>query len=134
RSWYDRALTVPCAFPSTTTWELRSLPGLSSTGLNATLGSSPQACACIACARPISPPSAVTTELLDMFCALNGATATPRRTSQRQIPATSALLPASDVVPATRSAPRTAAPYVGEPAVSPPSRGPSPRFHDGESS
>ena len=42
-----------------------------------------------------------------MFCALNGATATPRRRSHRQIPATSALLPASDVVPATSSAPRT---------------------------
>ncbi len=61
---------------------MRSLPGLSSTGLNATLGASPQASACIACARPISPPSGVTTELFDMFCALNGATATPRRASQ----------------------------------------------------
>ena len=37
--------------------ELRSLPGLSSTGLIATLGSSPHAPACIAWARPISPPS-----------------------------------------------------------------------------
>src|SRR4051794_75421 len=42
-----------------------------------------------------------------MFCALNGATATPRRASHRQRPATSALLPASDVVPATSSAPRS---------------------------
>jgi hypothetical protein len=98
------------ARPSTTTCELRSLPGLSSTGLNATLGSSPQACACIACARPISPPSPVTTELFDMFCALNGATATPRRASHRHTPATSALLPASDVVPATSNAPRSPTP------------------------
>ena len=106
----DIALTVPCAFPSTTTCDDRSLPGLSSTGLNATLGASPHACACIACARPISPPSTVTTELLLMFCALNGATATPRRASHRQIPATSALLPASEVVPATSTAPRSISP------------------------
>ncbi len=46
-----------------------------------------------------------------MFCALNGATATPWRASHRQIPATSALLPASEVVPATNNAPRTAAAY-----------------------
>ena len=54
-----------------------------------------------------------------MFCALNGATATPRRRSHRQIPATSALLPASEVVPATSSAPRTAAPYVEFPFPAP---------------
>ena len=30
--------------------------------------------ACNACARPISPPSAVTAALLDMFCGLNGRT------------------------------------------------------------
>ena len=112
RSRYDSALTVPCARPSTTTCDDRSLPGLSSTGLNATLGASPHACACIACARPISPPSVVTTELLLMFCALNGATDTPSRTSQRQMPATSALFPASEVVPATSSAPRSAVPSV----------------------
>ena len=106
RSRYDSALTVPCARPSTTTCDDRSLPGLSSTGLNATLGASPHACACMAWARPISPPSAVTTELLLMFCALNGATDTPWRASHRQMPATSALLPASEVVPATSSAPR----------------------------
>src|SRR5579885_722434 len=68
----------------------------------------PHAAACIAWARPISPPSGVTTELLDMFCALNGATDTPRRASHRQIPATSTLLPESEVVPATSSAPRMA--------------------------
>ncbi|GAB4349559.1 MAG: hypothetical protein Kow0073_03240 [Immundisolibacter sp.] len=34
-----------------------------------------------------------------MFCGLNGATRTPRRCSQRHSPVTSALLPASEVVP-----------------------------------
>src|SRR6185312_4142591 len=59
------------------------------------------------CARPISAPSGVTIELLLMFCALNGATETPWRTSQRQMPAVTTDLPASDVVPATSSAPLT---------------------------
>lgn len=40
-----------------------------------------------------------------MFWALNGATFTPRRTSQRQMPAVTTLLPASDAVPATSSPP-----------------------------
>ena len=35
--------------------------------------------ACSACARPISPPSAVTAALLLMFCGLNGRTRRPRR-------------------------------------------------------
>ncbi|GAA2683538.1 hypothetical protein GCM10010412_069360 [Nonomuraea recticatena] len=70
-------------------------------------GSSPAACACIACARPISAPSAVTKELSDMFCALYGATRTPCLASQRQMPAVTTLFPASDVVPATSSAPFT---------------------------
>ena len=47
-------------------------------------------------------PSAQTTELFDMFCALNGATEIPRRASARQIPVTSSDLPASEDVPATR--------------------------------
>ncbi|CFE89098.1 Uncharacterised protein [Mycobacterium tuberculosis] len=42
-----------------------------------------------------------TIELLDMFCALNGATRTPRRANARHSPAVTALLPASLVVPAT---------------------------------
>src|SRR6266568_3076121 len=91
--------------PRTTSCERRSLPGLSSTGLNRTLGSSPHARACSACARPISPPSSATTELFDMFCALNGATLMPRLASIRQIPATTTLFPASEVVPATSRAP-----------------------------
>jgi hypothetical protein len=99
------ASTVRTASPSSTTWLEWSLPGLSSTGLNRTSGARPQAAACIAWARPSSPPrpaaSIATAELLDMFCALNGATRTPRRRSQRQIPAVSTLLPASEVVPAT---------------------------------
>src|SRR5689334_17034218 len=76
-------------------------------GLNRTLGASPAARACMACARPISPPSTVTTELLDMFCALNGATRIPLRASSRHSPATTMDLPASELVPATSSAPLT---------------------------
>src|SRR5262249_60718376 len=59
-------------------------------------------------ARPAWSASTATAELLDMFCALNGATRTPRRYSHRQIPAVSTLLPASEVVPATNSPPLTA--------------------------
>src|SRR5882757_8974953 len=86
---------------------MRSPLGLSRTGLNRTLGARPAARACMACARPISPPSAVTAELLDMFCALNGATRIPLRDNSRHNPATTIDLPASDVVPATSSAPLT---------------------------
>ena len=50
------ASIVSTASPSRTTWLEWSLPGLSSTGLNRTSGASPQAAACIAWARPISPP------------------------------------------------------------------------------
>ena len=42
-----------------------------------------QARACSACARPISPPSAVTAALFDMFCGLNGRTVSPGCTSAR---------------------------------------------------
>ena len=38
-----------------------------------------------------------------MFCGLNGATRRPRRRRQRASPATSVLLPASEVVPWTIS-------------------------------
>src|SRR5262245_31285186 len=76
-------------------------------GLNRTLGASPAARACMACARPISPPSWVTAELLDMFCALNGATRMPLRANKRHSPATTIDFPASDVVPAISSAPVT---------------------------
>ncbi len=62
-------------------------------------GSTPAASACSAVERPISPPSTVTALLSAMFCGLNGATDTPRRASTRHSPATTVLLPASEVVP-----------------------------------
>ena len=64
-----------------------------------TLGATPQARACSAWARPISPPSAVTAALLLMFCGLNGRTARPRRANARHRPATSSDLPAFEQVP-----------------------------------
>ena len=62
-------------------------------------GSSPAACACIACARPISRPSAVTKLLSAMFWLLKGATEYPSWTRTRARPATSRLLPTLDMVP-----------------------------------
>ena len=50
---------VAFASPSTMTWLVWSLPGLSSTGLKRTSPASPHAAACMAWARPISPPRAV---------------------------------------------------------------------------
>ena len=94
------------------TWLRRSLPGLSSTGFIRASGSMPAAAACMAWARPISAPSAVTNEFSDMFCALNGATRTPLPGQPRHRPAVSTLFPASDVVPATSSAPRTVTPMT----------------------
>src|SRR3954454_19003771 len=55
--------------------------------------------ACSACARPISPPSAVTAALLDMFCGLNGRTRRPRLANGRARPATISDLPTSEPVP-----------------------------------
>ena len=107
---YSTASTSPAGWPSSTTWLRRSLPGLSRTGFIRASGSIPAAAACIAWARPISAPPGVTNEFSDMFCALNGATRTPWRASQRQIPAATTLLPASEVVPATSSAPFTPPP------------------------
>ena len=93
----------------TTTWLRRSLPGLSSTGFIAASGSARAATAWTHCARPISRPSAVTIELFDMFCALNGATRTPRRASARHRPVVTTVLPASEVVPSTIRLPLTGA-------------------------
>src|SRR4051795_9239395 len=107
---YDSAVTSATGLPRTTTWLEFSPPGLSSTGFIAASGSTRAAAACITWARPISAPSAVTIELLLMFCALKGATETPWRTSHRQIPAVTTDLPASDVVPATKNAPLTSPP------------------------
>src|ERR1700712_4549798 len=59
----------------------------------------PQASACNACARPISPPSAVTAALLDMFCGLNGATLRPGSRAARHSPATSSDLPTLEPAP-----------------------------------
>ena len=67
-------------------------------------GSTPQARACNACARPISPPSAVTAALFDMFCGLNGRTLSPRRVKARASPASSSDLPTSEPVPCSISA------------------------------
>ena len=67
-------------------------------------GSTPQASACKACARPISPPSTVTAALFDMFCGLKGRTVSPRRTAARQSPATSSDLPTFEPVPCSISA------------------------------
>ena len=88
-----------------TTWAPISDCGFSSTGFMCTLGRNLAARACVAWARPISPPSTVTAALFDMFCGLNGATPILRRRKTRPKPATSVLLPASDVVPCTISVP-----------------------------
>src|SRR3954467_9710160 len=62
-------------------------------------GASRAARVCSAWARPISPPSAVTAALLDMFCGLKGATRMPRLAKARQSPATIKDLPTSEPVP-----------------------------------
>ena len=76
-AWYSRALALPKTLPCTTTWAPISLWGFSSTGFMCTLGGTRAARACSAWARPISPPSAVTAALFDMFCGLNGRTLRP---------------------------------------------------------
>ena len=67
-----------------------------------------------------------------MFWALNGATEIPCRASQRHSPAAITLLPASELVPATSSAPFTRPPgcVAGGPRPAPPACGgpyPTPR-------
>src|ERR1051325_4793975 len=76
-----------------------SASGLISTGFMSAVGAMPQAAACNACARPISLPSAQTAALLDIFCALNGATLMPRRAKIRHNAVTSRLLPAEELLP-----------------------------------
>ena len=66
-----------------------------------TVGSTPAAAAWAAWARPISPPSAVTAALSDMFWALNGATRHPARAKSRHRAAASRLLPTPEDVPCT---------------------------------
>ncbi|MDQ1080692.1 hypothetical protein QE401_003218 [Pseudoroseomonas cervicalis] len=98
-AWYSRARAVPRTRPCTTSCAPISLCGFSSTGFMCTLGATPAARACKAWARPISPPSAVTAALFDMFCGLKGRTDSPRRTSARARPATSSDLPTEEPVP-----------------------------------
>ena len=123
----------------TITWLWRSPDGLIRIGFIAASGSMPAAAACTACARPISLPSRATTEFSAMFCALNGATLTPRRCSQRQMPAVTTDLPASECVPQTRIAPfiarpsarrgsRTSQEGCGAGRRAPPRQGPPGRF------
>ena len=87
-----------------------SLCGFSSTGFMSTVGGVRQASACSAVERPISPPSAVTAALFDMFCGLNGRTTMPRFVSSRHSPATSNDLPTSEPQPWIISAATAAAP------------------------
>ena len=89
----------PTRFPCTMTCAPVSVSGLSSTGFMCTDGATRAARACSTCARPISPPSAATPALFDMFCGLNGATFRPRRTKARQSPATISDLPTCEPVP-----------------------------------
>ncbi len=109
---HSPASSSPQGRPIRTTCDRRSDPGLRSTGFIAASGVTRHATAWTHCARPISDPSAQTIELLDMFCALNGATETPWRTSQRHNPAVTRLLPASEVVPATSSPLATTSPHL----------------------
>ena len=64
---YSRARMLPKRLPWTITCDPVSLSGFSSTGFICTDVSARHPRACIACARPISPPSAVTAALFDMF-------------------------------------------------------------------
>ena len=70
-------------------------------------GSTPAASACTHWACPISEPLAVTAALSAMFCALKGATFTPREASNRHNPATTNDLPTSLPVPHTSNPPLT---------------------------
>src|SRR5215203_1620667 len=72
-------------------------------GFIAGSGSSPHASDWATWARPISPPAVHGYELFDMFCALNGATDTPRLRSHAQIAVVIQLLPALDDVPPTNN-------------------------------
>ena len=79
----------------TITWLSVSALGLSNTGFMRACGVRRAASACKYCARPISAPSGVTAALLLMFCALKGATRTPRFARWRHRAVTTNDLPAS---------------------------------------
>src|SRR5262249_36291530 len=78
RSSHGSALMVGSTRPITITWLSVSALGLRSTGFMRACGVVRAASACRYCARLISVPSGVTAALLLMFCALKGATRTPR--------------------------------------------------------
>src|SRR4051812_5730231 len=103
RSRQPARLSRWSTFPRTTTWLRVSPSGLTRTGFIRTSGTTPAAGAWRYCAVPISPPS-TTRALLDMFCALNGATRRPRRAASRATAVVSRLLPAQLVVPWTMTA------------------------------
>src|SRR5688572_22109632 len=69
-----------------------------------TLGSTRAATACSAWALPISPPSAVTAALLDMFCGLNGRTFSPRLANARARPVAMSDLSTFEPVPCSMMA------------------------------
>ena len=85
--------------PITTTWERRPPSGFSRMGFISTEGATLAASACTACALPNSPPSGVTNELRDMFCALKGATRSPSCAKMRQSAVVVSDLPAWEAVP-----------------------------------
>ncbi len=111
------ALALPQTLPWITTWAPTSLWGLSSTGFICTEGATPQARAWSAWARPISPPSAVTAALLDMFCGLKGRTASPRLRKARASPATISDLPTSEPVPWNITAGTRLTPVSAQPSI-----------------
>ena len=101
---YSPDSKVPYGCPRSTTWDRRSEPGLSSTGFIAEVGFDAGGLRL----QELRPPDLARrrrrpAELLDMFCALNGATPMPRRASARHSPVTTSDLPASEDVPATSS-------------------------------
>src|SRR6516162_4846030 len=108
RRRYSPAEALPQTRPSSTICAPLSDCGFSNTGFMSVIGSTPQARACNACARPISPPSAATAALFDMFCGLNGRTLSPRLVKARAIPVSSSDLPTSEPVPCSISARVTA--------------------------
>ncbi len=101
---YSPAPAVRQTRPCSTICAPLSDCGFSSTGFMSVTGAVPQARACNAWARPISPPSAVTAALFDMFCGLNGRTLSPCRVKARASPASSSDLPTSEPVPCSISA------------------------------
>src|SRR5262245_54128790 len=95
RSNHGIPLMVRSARPMTITWLSVSALGLSNTGFSRACGVMRAASACRYCARPISAPSSVTAALLLIFCALKGATRTPRLARWRHRAVTTNDLPAS---------------------------------------